>query len=143
MKREQILQEAKTWIGTTWQHQAALKGVACDCVGLCRGVYEQVERVTVKVPKNYSATWHLFKDAEKLYTECCNYLQEIPLDEIKPGDVLLFGFGKGPASHMAILSENDTLIHSYAEVGRVVQNSFDDYWYSKLRFAFRFPGVED
>jgi len=36
--REGIVAEARTWIGTKWQHQTSLKGVATDCVGLVGGI---------------------------------------------------------------------------------------------------------
>ena len=31
--RETIIAEARAWIGTPYHHQAALKGVGCDCLG--------------------------------------------------------------------------------------------------------------
>jgi NlpC/P60 family putative phage cell wall peptidase len=37
-----ILEEARSWIGTPYQHQASLKGVGCDCIGLVRGVWRAV-----------------------------------------------------------------------------------------------------
>jgi cell wall-associated NlpC family hydrolase len=40
MKRPDIVEEARSWLGTPYHHQAALKGVGCDCIGLLRGVYE-------------------------------------------------------------------------------------------------------
>ena len=45
MKRIDIVNEAKSWVGTKWQHQQALKGVACDCAGLVRGVYYEMNRL--------------------------------------------------------------------------------------------------
>ena len=30
------------WIGTPYRHQASLKGVGCDCLGLVRGVWRAV-----------------------------------------------------------------------------------------------------
>jgi cell wall-associated NlpC family hydrolase len=37
-----IVAEARSWIGTPYQHQASLKGVGCDCLGLLRGVWRAV-----------------------------------------------------------------------------------------------------
>ncbi|HXO72313.1 MAG TPA: peptidase P60, partial [Bradyrhizobium sp.] len=34
-----IVAEARSWIGTRYCHQASLKGVGCDCLGLVRGVW--------------------------------------------------------------------------------------------------------
>ncbi|MFL5163197.1 MAG: peptidase P60, partial [Microvirga sp.] len=37
-----ILAEARSWIGTPYRHQASLKGIGCDCLGLLRGVWRGV-----------------------------------------------------------------------------------------------------
>ncbi|MEM1422329.1 MAG: peptidase P60, partial [Pseudomonadota bacterium] len=36
---DQIAYEASRWIGTPYRHQASLRGVGCDCLGLLRGVW--------------------------------------------------------------------------------------------------------
>ena len=40
--RTSIVAEARSWIGTPYRHQASLKGVGCDCLGLVRGVWRAV-----------------------------------------------------------------------------------------------------
>jgi NlpC/P60 family putative phage cell wall peptidase len=42
LTRSQIVGETRDWIGTPYQHQASLKGVGCDCLGLVRGVWRAV-----------------------------------------------------------------------------------------------------
>ena len=39
LARSAIIAEARAWIGTPYRHQASLKGVGCDCLGLVRGVW--------------------------------------------------------------------------------------------------------
>lgn len=39
LAREEIVAEARRWIGTPYRHQASLCGVGCDCLGLLRGVW--------------------------------------------------------------------------------------------------------
>jgi NlpC/P60 family putative phage cell wall peptidase len=39
MTRIRIGAEARAWIGTPDRHQASLKGMGCDCLGLVRGVW--------------------------------------------------------------------------------------------------------
>jgi NlpC/P60 family putative phage cell wall peptidase len=53
--RTTIVAEARSWIGTPYRHQASLKGVGCDCLGLVRGVWRAVlgaEPEAVPVLKN-------------------------------------------------------------------------------------------
>ena len=39
---ERVVAAAQTWIGTPYRHQAARKGVGCDCLGLVRGVWREI-----------------------------------------------------------------------------------------------------
>lgn len=143
MKRQDIIIEAKEWLGTKWQHQASLKQVACDCVGLVRGVYRELTGIDVDIAIDYPATWHLFKKEERLYNEAKRHMVEIRKDEARPGDVLVFGFYDHPASHVGILTSPDTFIHSYQDIGQVIETRLDDAWKKRLRFAFSYPGVLD
>ena len=141
MKRQDIIIEAKEWLGTKWQHQASLKQVACDCVGLVRGVYCELTGIDVDIDIDYPATWHLFKKEERLYAEAKRHMVEIRKDEARPGDVLVFGFYDHPASHVGILTSPDAFIHSYQDIGQVIETRLDDAWKKRLRFAFSYPGV--
>jgi cell wall-associated NlpC family hydrolase len=38
MRRQEIVDAARGWIGTPYRHQAATLGAGCDCQGLLRGV---------------------------------------------------------------------------------------------------------
>ena len=42
LARKDIVAETRDWIGTPYRHQASLKGVGCDCLGLVRGVWRNV-----------------------------------------------------------------------------------------------------
>ncbi len=37
-ERGALVAAARGWLGTPFHHQASVKGVGCDCVGLIRGV---------------------------------------------------------------------------------------------------------
>ena len=144
MKRHDIVVEARTWKGIPWQHQACLKGVACDCVGLIRGVYHELTGKTIPVQANYPATWHLFKSEPWLYNECKLNAIEIPIEEAREGDLLTFSFReKFVDHHIAILTADETIIHSYMDVGKVVESQYNDEWKGFTKHAFRWPEVED
>ena len=140
MTREEIVNEARKWVGCKWIHQACVRGVACDCVGLVRGVHAQLTGDAFVGDYDYPATWHLFKEDEKLCQECRKYLVEIPVAAAGAGDILLFGFRpRFPAHHLAILTGDGTIIHSYMDVGVVVETAYNEGWQSMVRFAFRYP----
>lgn len=144
MTREEIIAAARLEIGIKWQHQAALSGVACDCVGLCRIVYEKLTGQKILLTVDYPATWHLFKSDPWLYNECKAYAIEKELSEQQPGDLLLFSFRpRFVAHHIGILTADNTIIHSYRDVGRVVETRLDELWQSRIRHAFYYAGVVD
>ena len=48
---------ARGWIGTPYHHQASLKGVGTDCLGLVRGVYRELNGQEAEAPPAYSRDW--------------------------------------------------------------------------------------
>jgi NlpC/P60 family putative phage cell wall peptidase len=52
--RQTIIAEARAWIGTPYHHQAARKGVGCDCLGLVRGVWRATYGADPEHPPAYS-----------------------------------------------------------------------------------------
>jgi NlpC/P60 family putative phage cell wall peptidase len=142
MRRNQIVAEARSWLGTPYHHQAALKGIGCDCIGLLRGIFAAFGG-TVDLPADYSPSWHVHRAEERLRDGLRRYGQEVPLLSARPGDILLFGIGKGPAAHGAVLVEDSVIIHAYAEAGVVIASRLTGRWLAWRRAAFVFPGVED
>lgn len=141
MKRIEIVEEARECVGTKWQHQAALKGVACDCVGLIRIVAGKWGLKADDEDMRYSR--RPYHDNEKMYEICKKYLTEIAIEEARPGDILLFGAKNMPAYHIGIVSYDNFIIHTWLDVGKVTESHMDQIWKDELRFAFKLPGVED
>ena len=48
---------ARGWLGTPYQHQASLKGVGCDCLGLVRGLWRETFGAEPEVPPAYAPDW--------------------------------------------------------------------------------------
>jgi NlpC/P60 family putative phage cell wall peptidase len=140
--RETLIAEARTWLGTPWHHQASLKGVGCDCIGFVRGAALPFVG-PVAIDLDYPETWHLYRAEPRMYLGFKERCQEIDIDDIRDGDVLLFGAGKGPAHHCAYVTPGGGLIHCYREARVVVEQGFSPWWRAKLRHAFRLPGIED
>lgn len=143
MKRNEIVKDAEEWLGTRWQHQQAVKGVACDCAGLARGVYADLTGTKVDI-MDYPATWHLFKKEERLYNTCKELMKEKSLTDIKLGDVLLFAFRPNfVCHHIGIYLGRGKFIHSDMDAGKVIISRLDNFWKGRLRCAFEFKEVED
>ena len=137
-----IVGAARGWIGTPYRHQASLKGVGCDCLGLLRGVWRELKGEEPETPPPYSQDWAEAKGEETLYKALKRHLREIPAAAIKHGNVVLFRMlSHGPAKHCGIVAEKDgalTLIHS-RQNKQVNEENFSAAWRKKLAYTFEVP----
>lgn len=136
-----IVREARSWIGTPYRHQASLKGVGCDCLGLVRGVWRAFYGAEPEQVPPYARDWAEAADHEPLAEAGFRNLVPVALDEIRPGDVLLFRWRTGlVAKHAAIVSEAGTMIHAH-DGAAVAEVALAPWWRRRIAYAFRFPGV--
>lgn len=141
--RAQIIAEARTWLGTPYQHQASLKGVACDCLGLLRGLYRFAEGNEPEAMPAYTSDWAEAGRVETLYQAACRHLIEIPSATARPGDVLLFRWRPNlPMKHCALLVAPSRIIHAYDAAGAVAETDLAEAWQRQLAAAFAFRFVE-
>ena len=133
------LQEARLWLGTPYQHQASLRGVGCDCLGLVRGVWRALHGAEPERPPPYRPDWAELGGRELLRDALTRRLIPLDLADARPGDVLLFRMAPdAPAKHCAVLSAPDRMIHAYW--GRAcVESWLGRWWRERLVAAFRFP----
>ena len=141
--REDIVAAARGWIGTPYRHQACIKGVGTDCLGLIRGVWEQLYGDMPETPPPYSPDWAERSGRETLRDAAARHMTAAPLHKARIGDVLLFRMcPRSLAKHAAILSAPDKIIHAYW--ARAVTESFlIPYWQSRRAYCFQFPNLVD
>jgi NlpC/P60 family putative phage cell wall peptidase len=135
---EKIVVAARTWLGTPYRHQASLKHVGCDCLGLVRGVWRDVKGDEPETPPSYSPDWAEAGGSESLADAATRHLQKIETHDIKAGDILLFRWKPHlPAKHAGIATGDNAMIH--AQDGAVVSEiSLSSWWRRHLAFVFRF-----
>lgn len=141
--RADIIAAARSWIGTPYRHQASLKGVGCDCLGLARGVWREVMGCEPEVPPPYTRDWARHHSSESFAEAAARYLVPIAIGAHQPADVLLFALKEQmPATHCAILTAPDRMVHA-TESHPVAEVSLAPWWLRRLRFAFAFPDLRD
>jgi NlpC/P60 family putative phage cell wall peptidase len=135
-----IVEIARSWIGTPYVHQASLKGVGCDCLGLLRGIWRELYGEEPEPTPPYSLDWAEATGVETLYMALGRHAREIGPMQLAPGDIALFRMlPRGPAKHCGIIAERDgapSLIHS-RQNKRVSEEPLSLFWRNKLAFAFR------
>lgn len=136
--RHAALAEARTWIGTPYCHQASVKGVGSDCLGLVRGVWRALYGEEPETFPPYPARWD--SGGRDLLTEAGQrWLIPVDVTAAQPGDVILFRLKPGaPARHCGVISGPHTLIHAYW--GRAVnETAMTPWWRRRSAAAFQFP----
>lgn len=138
---DEIVAIARTWIGTPYHHQAGLKGIGCDCLGLVRGVYGEVMGEEPEAPPPYTPDWAEATGRETLIEAAARHLEPVSKGEALPGDILIFRFTPSSmAKHAGILVTPERMVHAYS--GRaVVEVHLGPWWQRRLAACFRFPGV--
>jgi cell wall-associated NlpC family hydrolase len=136
--RQQIVDEAKTWLGTKWHHEARIKGAGVDCGLYLLETYKNVGLVEdIKVdhyPKDF-----MFHRNEEFFIELIQlFSHEILEPPYLPGDVIIFRFGR-IFSHAAIILDWPNIIHSDAKARCVcIEDVEKSRWSNKLKKVFRY-----
>lgn len=139
--RAAIVAEALAWQGTPYRHQASLKGVGCDCLGLLRGVWRALYGDEPEAAPNYTPDWAEARGAETLADAAARHMAAIAPADVAAGDVLLFRWRPTlPAKHAGILVDGATFIHAQ-QGAAVALASLTPWWRRRIAFAFRFPPV--
>ena len=140
--RDDIIAEARQWLGVRWQHQASVKGVACDCIGLIRGVARGVgfsDPFTTGEAQRF-AGYSRNPEPAALREACAMFLVPIKPKDALLGDILVFRFERDPM-HFALLSVTDDpryMLHAHARVHKVAENRIDSVWNARIVGAHRY-----
>lgn len=139
MSRTEIIEAARNWIGTPYQHQASLRGIGADCIGLVRGVWRDCIGEEPQNLPAYSPNWFETDGSDLLTAAMQKHFKEVPVSSSLPGDVLLFQMRPElPAKHCAILSARSKIIHAYWSRA-VTETALVPWWQRRISSAFVFP----
>jgi NlpC/P60 family putative phage cell wall peptidase len=138
--RTRLVRAARGWLGTPYRHQASLKGVGCDCLGLVRGVWREVIGDEPEAPGAYSPAWAEAGGGERLLAAAQRHL--VPADGIAPGDLLLFRWRADlPAKHIGIAVSADRFIHAQ-DGACVCEVALTPWWRRRLAGVFAVPAPD-
>ena len=140
--RDEIVLEARRWIGTPYVHQASCLGGGTDCLGLIRGVWRALIGCEPQLIPHYNMDWMDMSREDPLQTAATKWLLSKPISSKEVGDVLLFRLTPGgTARHMGISAENGgnpTFIHAYS-THCVLETSLSIPWQRRIVARFDFP----
>lgn len=148
--REQIVSEARSWIGTRFMHQQSTKGVGADCYGFTRGVLSAVgvlrEGYESKLPAEALA--YKSPNGEMMRAASEQLGIRVPTGSIQPGDFLLMRIQRAP-QHYAIVGDYRygglSVIHALGPnaPAEIVETTLAPHWMKRIVGAYAIPGIED
>ena len=139
MTADDILAAARQCLGTPFRHQGRLVGFGLDCAGLAVHVARQIGVGHLDV-SGYGRTPASGQLERSLDSQPC--LERVALIEDRlPGDLLLMRFASDP-QHLAILTDQQTIIHAYETVGQCCEHRLSSVWASRIVRVYRFRGIE-
>jgi NlpC/P60 family putative phage cell wall peptidase len=137
--RARVVAAARNWLGTPYHHQASVRAVGCDCLGLIRGIWADVYGVPAPAAPAYSRDWAEATGQETLLQAALAYLDDGGDGQV--GDVLVFRYRSGlPAKHCGIRVHDGRMIHALEGVG-VVEVTCGAWWQRRVAGQFRFKRI--
>ncbi len=139
---ERVVLEVRDWIGTPYLHQASVKGVGTDCLGLLRGVWRSLCGQEPEAIPFYTADWCETSPTDLLGDALDRNFQRRPDGSEAVGDVLLFRMKAGcPAKHVGLqtrVGTFSTFVHAFSRRA-VVESPLSAPWRRKIVARFAFP----
>jgi NlpC/P60 family putative phage cell wall peptidase len=129
-----IVQEARTWLGTPYHHQGRVRSAGVDCIGVVIGVAH-----ALGLSEFDTRDYGRIPNGNMMRAMLMQHLDSVPLWEHQAGDIGLFTFVKEP-QHVGIFTENG-ILHAYADAKQCVEHGFIKPWPQRLVAVFRFKGV--
>ncbi|HYF53950.1 MAG TPA: peptidase P60 [Salinarimonas sp.] len=132
---DRIVAAARGWIGTPFRHRASLRGVGCDCLGLVRGVWQEILGPEPEGLPAYSPDWAA-AGREILLEALARHCP--PAGAVEAGAIVVLRWRAHlPAGHCAIATGPEAIVHAHA--GAAVAEVALAPWGRRVAAVLRFP----
>jgi len=112
-----FLDVVKGYIGTPYSHQGRTPGLALDCAGVIECAAKDCGFDVVEYNRGYGRLPHKGQLAAAILRQ--SWIRQAS-EKWAAGNILLIRWKKEP-QHLAVVTENETIIHAYQPSGRVVE----------------------
>jgi len=139
MTRTEFITTARKYLGTQFIHQGRLPGIGLDCAGVVVCALRENDYGV-----NDRSGYGRIPAGGEFMAAIWEHCDPVHLGDVRPGDLMMFAFRNEP-QHIAIVSgiEPIMLIHSWSDVGKVVENGMDEIWRMRLRGCYRLKDIVD
>jgi cell wall-associated NlpC family hydrolase len=136
-----LLEQARTYLGVRFKHRGRDRN-GVDCAGLVWCAYFDLG-VTLPDIVRYGREPHqngMMRVVTEGLGEPVWAGRNVPRAALQIGDVVVMRFVREP-HHMGIIGDDRlrglSLIHSYGDIGSVVEHGLDENWQGKILAVFR------
>lgn len=135
--REQIIKEARTYVGVPYLHQGRSRS-GIDCIGLVINVAAACgvinERQYDYINKQFRGYARL-PGEKTLITALSEFMSMRSFRLAEPADIIVTKFDRAPR-HCMILTDQGTIIHAFANIGRVTEQRYAHMWKREATASF-------
>jgi hypothetical protein len=146
--RADIIKQARHYLKTPFQHQARVRGVGMDCVGLILSIGEDLKLLDstgVAIRRNDYLSYSAQPSDSFVQEEMKRRLILKPWQSMQPGDAVTMKLPFHPC-HAGIISENSGMlyiVHAFGGIKyEVTEHIIDEQWRHRICCVFSWPGVE-
>jgi|APMI01.1.fsa_nt_gi cell wall-associated NlpC family hydrolase len=122
--RAAIIAEAQAWLRTPWHHNASVRGAGVDCAQLIKACYVGAGVLPDFAVPDYPVDFMLHVDAERLCQTIVDNGGRLT-DTPKPGDVVVWQFGKSFSHAGLVVDWPSRVIHAFRPWKCVVETPAD------------------
>lgn len=122
--QEKVLAEVRSWLGTPWHHEGAVKGAGVDCAMLLLRVFVEVGAIPEFDPRPYPIDHMMHSGDERFLGWLNHHADEVTDGEPQVADVIVYKVGRC-YSHGAIVVQWPHIIHAFRDERAVVLSRFD------------------
>ena len=116
--RQDVIDEARTWLRTPWHHNQSAKGAGVDCAQLIKACYVNTQLVLPFQTGYYPVDWMLHREDDRFLSWLGKYADQV--NDPQPGDAAVWRYGRA-FSHGAIVTGWPKIIHAYRPERMVVE----------------------
>lgn len=119
MMNNKLYETALSYVGTPYINGANVKGAGLDCCTLITNIYQEMGWADIPMEFGYSGDWYCQKNCKELVLAyLTKYCYEV--DELQPGDVISYRWGRSNYAHLAMYIGNGCIIHCSADNGTCI-----------------------
>lgn len=133
--RADIVDEARSWLGTPYRHQGRLKGVSVDCAGLLVCVARALGLPALDM------TGYARRPDGTLRDFVHGQTDPVAPGAQQAGDIVIFHWNNDPV-HLGILTSPSSIIHAFAINRNVCEHAIDEKWRRNIVGYRAFKEVE-